>query len=80
MMGTMAKKFDPGCSLEGADVHWMIEVTSKGTTKSYGGAGDGSGDPLYSDRVTKVLLFHNCPAASGKTDTVLPPESGVRWL
>lgn len=58
MMWSAAQKLDPSCELEWGSLHYLIKVTKDGKTKTYGGAGRGSSDPLLSSRVEKLFLFN----------------------
>lgn len=57
MMWTAAERLDPSCKLEWGSLHYLINVTRDGETKTYGGAGRGDSDPLLSRRVEKLFLF-----------------------
>ena len=41
LMGAVAKKLDPTCTVKRNSVHSMEDVTKDGVTRSYGGAGNG---------------------------------------
>lgn len=56
-MENIAKTLESSCTVEGGIVHYLINVTFNGTTKSYGGAGKGGYDPLFSNRIQKVFTF-----------------------
>ena len=56
-MRTAARRLDPSCTITAGYTHPYIDVTSNGVTKTYGGAGSGDNDPIYTDRVTKDFTF-----------------------
>lgn len=56
-MWNIAKKLEPSCTVAWGGVHYLINVTFDGATKTYGGAGVGGYDPLFSGRVQQVFTF-----------------------
>lgn len=56
-MKAVAQKLDPSCTFSRDLTHEYISVTLDGTTKSYGGAGQGGRNPIYTDRVTRDFTF-----------------------
>ena len=56
-MSAVAKKLEPNCKVESDSMHWLIKVTYKGKTKTYGGAGYGSTNEIYSSDVKKTYTF-----------------------
>ncbi len=58
MMGVIAKRLDPSATYkQNSSSHWMIDVTSGGTTKSYGGQGYGGGQPINQENVNYWFKF-----------------------
>lgn len=57
MMWTVAEKLDPSCKVARGELHWLITVTKGKESHSYGGAGTGGGNALYSSRVSKTFSF-----------------------
>lgn len=58
-MGSVAQALEPGCQVSSGGTHAYVDVTFNGTTKSYGGAGAGGNDPLYSNRIQKAFTFRS---------------------
>ena len=56
-MASIAKKLDSSCQTQWGSSHSVVEVIKDGETHYYGGAGKGTSDPLYSNRVEKLFLF-----------------------
>lgn len=56
-MRIVAKRIDPTCTVVWGSVHFLVDVTKDGVTKSYGGAGDGGNVPIYSNVVEKLFTF-----------------------
>lgn len=56
-MQAVAKKLDPGCSVESGDAHYQIKVTANGQTKVYGGMGTGGSKVIFSDLIGKDYNF-----------------------
>lgn len=56
-LSSIAKQLEPSCEVTSGGVHWMITVTLNGESRSYGGAGEGGYDPLYSNRVEQAFTF-----------------------
>lgn len=58
MIGSVAKRLQPSCKVAGnANYHWLIDVTWQGATQSYGGAGEGTTNRIYSKFVQKTFKF-----------------------
>jgi len=58
IMASVAQKLQPSCTVSwNSSSHWLVDVTYKGVTKSYGGAGDGESDPVYSNHVKTLFTF-----------------------
>lgn len=57
MIGSVAERLQPSCSVGVGYVHWLIDVSYGGKTQTYGGAGTGSSDPLYSKFVNWKFKF-----------------------
>ena len=53
----VAKMLDSSCSVEGSSLHYIISISSGGETHSYGGAGTGDSDPVYTDQIAKAFFF-----------------------
>lgn len=67
-----AEKIEPSCECKQGDLHYDMNVTWNGVTKTYGGAGSGGRDPLYSSHVEKLCTFDgsaNDYALSSSLDT-----------
>lgn len=62
VMANVAKTLNPDCTVESGLYHWEVDVTWNGETHSYGGAGTGTTDPLYSKYVEKLFLFDGTAA------------------
>ena len=56
-MASVARRLDPDCVVSQGTTHEKRDITHNGTTKTYGGAGDGSPINLLSDLVTKIFTF-----------------------
>ena len=54
---SVARMLEPSCVVVRAGVHYLRNITFEGETHTYGGAGLGGDDPLYSHRVQKVFTF-----------------------
>lgn len=57
MMNMVAKRIDSSCTVTSGYTHAYIDVTYKGETRSYGGAGAGGSDPLYSKFIDWKFKF-----------------------
>jgi hypothetical protein len=62
VMATIAEKLEPSCTCESTSVHYKIKVTYNGESRYYGGAGTGTTNPLYSNRVQTLFLFDGSKA------------------
>lgn len=57
-MQRVAKKLDPSCTVKEGSAHYLVDVTSNGKTRSYGGAGAGDpSKPFYTADITKRYTF-----------------------
>ncbi len=56
-MGVIAETLEPECETGSGKNHWEVTVTFNGETKTYGGAGAGGNDPLYTNRIKKDFTF-----------------------
>ena len=56
-MQSVAQEMEPECQVAGGATHALVDVTFEGETRTYGGAGAGGNDPLYSNRIRKVFTF-----------------------
>ena len=57
MMSAVARRLAPDCTVERTGLHYMVKVTYKGESKSYGGAGAGNNDFIDLKDVTKLFKF-----------------------
>ena len=57
MLEAMAKMLASGATVKWTSIHYLIDVTYGGETRTYGGAGCGGTNPLYTDKVTKAFSF-----------------------
>ena len=54
----IAKRLEPDAEIKWNDCyHWLIDVTWDGETRSFGGAGNGGTEPLYTDRLATRFTF-----------------------
>ena len=53
----VAEQLEPDCEVASTGLHYLIDITFAGETRTYGGAGAGGNDPLYSNRVEQVFTF-----------------------
>ncbi len=58
-MKAIAKILAPSCSVKSGENHYEIDVTYNGTTKTYGGDGEGNYYPIYTADVSVNYLFNN---------------------
>lgn len=66
LLGLVAKRLEPSCTVERAGVHWMRNITFNGMTKSYGGAGAGSADSkIYLSKLHKNFTFDGSSSDMG---------------
>lgn len=70
VMASVAKSLDPSCQVAWGAYHYMVDVTKDGETYTYGGAGSGGNDPLYSNRVEKLFLFDGSAKDYAKNPTL----------
>ena len=52
-----AKRLEPDCEISATGAHYLYTISFGGESKTYGGAGHGGSDPLYSNRVQKDFTF-----------------------
>lgn len=58
MMSSVAKKLDSTCTVSWDSYnHYEVHVTSGGTTKAYGGQGNGKGQAITEDKLTHLFSF-----------------------
>ena len=57
MMGSVARRIDPSCTVSSGWSHAYVEVSLNGESKSYGGAGTGSTHPIYSKFTERTFRF-----------------------
>lgn len=58
VMATVSKRLDSSSSYEwSSSSHYIINVTKDGQTKSYGGEGNGEGQGLSEDKLTRKFTF-----------------------
>lgn len=57
MMGKVARRLEPACTVAAGFSHAYIDVTFNGVTKTYGGNGSGGSNPLYSKYVNWQFRF-----------------------
>lgn len=56
-MANVAKALQPDCTVSSGSAHYLVDVTWNGTTKSYGGAGNGNTDPVMSKYIESLFTF-----------------------
>ncbi len=66
----VARQLEPSCTTSSGSTHWRVTVTFDGTSKTYGGAGAGGYDPLYTERVQKSFTFQGGTADLGTNGTI----------
>lgn len=78
VMASVAKRLDPSCQVQWDTYHYLVDVTKDGETRTYGGAGSGGNDPLYSNRVEKLsrayVSYSSNVWAGGVTKDELPED------
>ncbi len=52
-----ARVFEPDCEISAGQNHWETVITWNGESRTYGGAGNGGRDPLYTDQVDELFTF-----------------------
>ena len=57
VMANVAKALQPDCTVSSGSAHYLVDVTWNGTTKSYGGAGNGNTDPVMSKYIESLFTF-----------------------
>ena len=70
LMRTVAEQLDPSAEISAGWSHPYINVTLQDTTKTYGGAGSGGDDPLYTKHVKKWFTFDNTSSDYYNTGTI----------
>lgn len=65
-----AKIMAPSCTVRQGENHYEINVTYKGTTKTYGGDGAGESNPIYTSDVKVNYLFNNSSGDIAKKVTL----------
>lgn len=66
-IGAVAEELEPECEATAGSLHYMVDVTFDGETRTYGGAGAGGYDPLYSDRAVATFAFGDSPTPDIET-------------
>ena len=56
-ISAVAEKLDETVEIENGSVHYLIDVTYNGETRTYGGSGNGGDDPLYTEHVEELFTF-----------------------
>lgn len=57
-MASVATILEPDCTIKAnGSMHWMIDVTYDGRTEMYGGAGEGSSDPVYTRCIGTLYTY-----------------------
>ena len=60
VMASVAQRLDSSSTYQwSSSAHYIVEITYKGTTKSYGGAGSGGGQGINKDQVLYRFKFNN---------------------
>ena len=73
LMGRIAQRLDNTATYKwNSNYHYLIDVTCNGKTRQYGGAGNGEGQGLTTDKLTQYFTF-------GKNGTKITLE-GIREL
>ncbi len=63
VMASVAKKLDSSASVKwNSSLHWLVDVTYNGETKSYGGAGNGGGQAITADLIRYRYTFDGSAA------------------
>ena len=57
VMANVAQRLQPSCTVEGTDLHYLVKITWNGETRSYGGAGNGNTDPIFSKYIETLFKF-----------------------
>lgn len=65
MMGSVAKRLEPSCTVASASTHAYVDITYQGKTQTYGGAGTGTTYPLYSKFVNWKFTFDGSDVGYG---------------
>lgn len=67
MMAEVAERLDSSATAEwNSSAHYLVDVTYNGETHSYGGSGNGKGQGISEDKITKYFAFQ-----SGSSDITL---------
>ncbi len=72
VMGQTAKRLDASSSYEWTDTHYLINVTYKGQTKPYGGAGSGGGQGI---RRSDIRYYYRFDGSAGDAAKDKSPAS-----
>ena len=56
-IAAVAEALEPECEADSGSYHYQVEVTFGGESRTYGGAGNGGRDPLYTNRVDTEFSF-----------------------
>ena len=57
-LSAVAKRLDSGVTTaSNSSSHWLVDITYQGTTKSYGGQGNGGGQGINQDQILYTFLF-----------------------
>ena len=67
----VARRLQPDCQIAIGAVHWERQITYNGETRTYGWAGRGTDDPIYTDQVDELYLF------DGSSDDWAAPETAT---
>lgn len=52
-----ARFFEPDCQISEGMYHWQTVITWNGESCTYGGAGQGGNDPVFTDRIETLYTF-----------------------
>lgn len=66
-IGAVAAELAPSCTVDSTGLHYEVQITHNGESHTYGGAGRGGYDPLYSNRVEKAFTFTDSGCAANGT-------------
>lgn len=75
MMGSVAKRIDSSCKVESGYTHAFVDITSGGQTGTYGGAGAGGSNPMYSKFVTWKFKFDGTDGGYGTNPSMATMKS-----
>ncbi|MDY5589259.1 MAG: Ig-like domain-containing protein, partial [Arcanobacterium sp.] len=57
LMASVARRLDPAVEVKSTYAHYLINIAKGTQNKSYGGAGNGGSDPVYTKNITQGFLF-----------------------